>query len=79
MLSPARFSVTMIIFPEVAPVRFRNVLAPVIGTVISMAGVLGPVLGGALTRTSWRWVFLIKYVRPFLFPTAVEHGFVRVG
>ncbi|CAN8102799.1 unnamed protein product [Discula destructiva] len=57
------FSVTMIILPEVAPENLRNSLAPIIGMVISMAGVLGPVLGGALTHSGtggWRWIFWIN-------------------
>ncbi|KAJ4389718.1 hypothetical protein N0V93_007190 [Gnomoniopsis smithogilvyi] len=55
------FSVTMIIFPEVAPEGLRNMIGPIIGAVISMAGVLGPVLGGALTSAhSWRWIFWIN-------------------
>lgn len=55
------FSVTMIIFPEMSPPSARKVIAPIIGMVISMSGVLGPILGGLLTHyATWRWVFWIK-------------------
>lgn len=55
------FSVTMIIFPEMSPPKARNLIAPLIGMVISTSGVLGPVLGGLFTRyATWRWVFWIK-------------------
>ena len=55
------FSVTMIIFPEVSPPQARNYIAAVIGAVVSISGVLGPVLGGLFTAyTTWRWVFWIK-------------------
>lgn len=55
------FSVTMIIFPEMSPPKARTVIAPLIGMVISMSGVLGPILGGLFTHyATWRWVFWIK-------------------
>lgn len=52
----------MIIFPELTPVKARNFIAPIIGMVISMAGVIGPILGGALSK-NWSWVFWIKSVQ----------------
>lgn len=64
---------TMIILPEIAPLHLRNMLPPVIGTVISMAGVLGPVLGGALAKGNWRWIFFIKYVWALSSPS-IEFG-----
>lgn len=55
------FSVTMIIFPEMSPPKARKVIAPLIGMVISMSGVLGPILGGLFTHyATWRWVFWIN-------------------
>jgi MFS family permease len=51
----------MIILPEVASQKMRQVIAGLVGLVIAVAGVLGPVLGGVLTQyASWRWVFWIK-------------------
>lgn len=52
----------MIILPELTPVKARNSIAPFIGMTISMAGVIGPILGGAFS-SHWQWVFWIKSVR----------------
>lgn len=55
------YSVTMIIFPELCPQKMRAWISSLIGIVVSTAGVLGPVLGGAFTASgNWRWVFWIK-------------------
>jgi MFS family permease len=61
---PGLYSVAIIIFPEVANAKQKQYIAGIIGMVIAMAGVLGPVLGGILTHyASWRWIFWIKYVQ----------------
>ncbi|KAI0391812.1 major facilitator superfamily transporter [Xylariaceae sp. FL0594] len=55
------YSITMIALPEVVPAKVLQALAAVIGLVITLASVLGPVLGGVLTQyASWRWVFWIN-------------------
>lgn len=59
--SPGLYSITMIIFPEVAPKHLLQYMSSLVGMVIASAGVLGPVLGGILTHyASWRWIFWIK-------------------
>ncbi|KAK0629943.1 major facilitator superfamily transporter [Bombardia bombarda] len=55
------YSITMIIFPELTPDHKKKYVASIIGAVIAIAGVLGPVLGGILTEyASWRWIFWIN-------------------
>ncbi|KAJ8128366.1 hypothetical protein O1611_g5267 [Lasiodiplodia mahajangana] len=52
---------SVIAFPEIAPPRFLQVLAAIIGIIITLSSVLGPVLGGILTHyASWRWIFWIN-------------------
>ncbi|KAI0555062.1 major facilitator superfamily transporter [Xylaria curta] len=55
------YSITMIVLPEVTPPRFLQGLAAVIGIIITLSSVLGPVLGGILTHyATWRWIFWIN-------------------
>ncbi|KAI0539271.1 major facilitator superfamily transporter [Xylaria digitata] len=55
------YSIAMIILPEIAPTRFLQALAALIGIIITLSSVLGPVLGGVLTHyASWRWIFWIN-------------------
>jgi MFS family permease len=57
------YSLAMIIWPEVSSQKMRQFISSLIGLVIAISGVLGPVLGGVLTRyASWRWIFWIKFV-----------------
>ena len=55
------YALTMVIVPEIAPLEMIAWIGGLIGAVIAMAGTLGPVLGGVITRfTTWRWIFWIK-------------------
>lgn len=54
--------------PEISPESIKPHMGALVGLVITVSGVLGPVLGGILTHySSWRWVFWIKY---YLLPDA---------
>lgn len=53
----------MIIFLEVTPNKWKHFLPSLIGVVVAVGGVLGPVLGGIISHyTTWRWIFWIKSV-----------------
>ncbi|KAI1131292.1 major facilitator superfamily transporter [Nemania abortiva] len=55
------YSIAMITFPEISPPRFLQALAAIIGIIITLSSVLGPVLGGILSHyASWRWIFWIN-------------------
>jgi MFS family permease len=55
------YALTMIMMPELSPDSLKQHMAAMVGLVITVSGVLGPVLGGILTHyTSWRWVFWIN-------------------
>ncbi|RSL55579.1 hypothetical protein CEP54_009298 [Fusarium duplospermum] len=55
------YSLTMIILPELSPPHLTQHIGALVGMVIALSGVLGPVLGGLLTHyTTWRWVFWIN-------------------
>ncbi|KAI2463249.1 major facilitator superfamily transporter [Annulohypoxylon bovei var. microspora] len=55
------YSITMIILPEISPRKVWRFIGGIIGVVIAISGVLGPILGGLLTEyTSWRWIFWIN-------------------
>jgi MFS family permease len=55
------YSLTFVIFPEISPPKMAQWIAAFAGGTVAIAGVLGPVLGGIITRyTTWRWVFWIK-------------------
>lgn len=55
------YSLAIIILTEVTPRRWKHSIGPLIGIIIALAGVLGPILGGVLTeKMGWRWIFWIK-------------------
>lgn len=57
------YSLAMVILPEIFPVRLQAMIGGVIGLVVTVSGILGPILGGVITQqASWRWIFWMKYV-----------------
>jgi MFS family permease len=55
------YSLTFVILPEISPPRLAQATGALAGAVVALAGVLGPLLGGIITKfTTWRWIFWIK-------------------
>lgn len=51
-----------IVLIECVPPSKYGEFVSYIGIVAALAGVLGPIIGGAISeRTTWRWIFLFKY------------------
>lgn len=66
------YSIAIIVFPELTPDSKKKFIAAIIGVVIAVAGVLGPVIGGLFTHyLTWRWVFWIKSAEFPLFSYSV--------
>jgi len=59
------YSMSMVTFPEISRPAFIPLVSTIMGAVVAVAGVCGPVLGGILTsNASWRWIFWLKYFIP---------------
>lgn len=57
------YSLAMVMFPEIFPRAMRKWIGAVAGGVVGTSGILGPILGGVITRfASWKWIFWIKCV-----------------
>ncbi|KAH0194714.1 alpha/beta-hydrolase, partial [Aureobasidium melanogenum] len=55
------YSLTMIVMPEIVTEGKRKWIGAVVGLVVAVAGVTGPVVGGIITMfATWRWVFWIN-------------------
>lgn len=58
------YSMVLVIAPKLVPVTEYGKYIGIISSVFALASITGPLVGGAIaTNTSWRWVFLLKYVR----------------
>ncbi|KAH6636358.1 hypothetical protein F5144DRAFT_619703 [Chaetomium tenue] len=52
------YAMTMIIYPEISPPELVPLLSAILGMIVALAGVSGPVIGGLLaTYSDWRWAF----------------------
>lgn len=61
------FSMVVVIAPGLVPREKHGKYVAVISSVFAIASILGPILGGAITtHSTWRWVFLLKYVMNML-------------
>ncbi|KAK0743736.1 major facilitator superfamily transporter [Schizothecium vesticola] len=55
------YSLSMILLPEVSSLKSQQYVGLLVGATLAMSGVMGPLLGGALTEyANWRWVFWIN-------------------
>jgi MFS family permease len=55
------YALTMILYPEICPPSMIPTMTAVVGIIVALAGVSGPILGGVLTTyADWRWGFWIK-------------------
>jgi MFS family permease len=57
-----------VITPRVVPRDELGKYMAIVSSIFALSSILGPVLGGAITRhpMKWRWVFLLKYVNSSL-------------
>ncbi|OIW35580.1 MFS general substrate transporter [Coniochaeta ligniaria NRRL 30616] len=55
------YALAMIIYPEICPPNMVPAISAVVGIVVALAGVSGPIIGGALTSyADWRYGFWIN-------------------
>lgn len=55
------YTLALVIFNHIDTPKMRQWVPSMVGLVIAIAGVLGPILGGIITHyTTWRWIFWIK-------------------
>lgn len=56
------YTLALVIFGEIGTPKLRKFISSMVGLIVAIAGVPGPVLGGIITHsTTWRWIFWIKY------------------
>jgi Major Facilitator Superfamily len=59
------YSMVMVAIPEIAPLPKLGLATGGIGAMYAASSILGPTIGGSIvSRTTWRWVFLLKFVWP---------------
>ncbi|KAF9432344.1 hypothetical protein BGZ76_010948 [Entomortierella beljakovae] len=55
-------TLTMILIADIVPLRQRGTYQSLVAMVFAVAGVVGPILGGAFSdHVTWRWVFYINF------------------
>jgi hypothetical protein len=48
-------------YPEICPPALVPIISSVLGLIVAVAGVCGPIIGGLFTTyTTWRWAFGLK-------------------
>jgi MFS family permease len=57
------YSMVMVVIPEIVPLPKLGLATGGIGAMYAASSILGPTLGGLIvSQTTWRWVFLLKFV-----------------
>ena len=52
-----------VILPDMVTPKQYPLYATVLSTVFALSNLVGPILGGLINvHTTWRWIFLLKYV-----------------
>lgn len=55
------YALTMIIYPEICPPKLVPLISSILGVIVAIAGVCGPVIGGLFaTYAKWRYAFWIN-------------------
>jgi len=55
------YSLGNMVLPEISPNRWYSAMLAAQGTIFTLAGILGPLMGGIIaTRTTWRWIFFLN-------------------
>ncbi|KFY77332.1 hypothetical protein V499_03250 [Pseudogymnoascus sp. VKM F-103] len=55
------FSLSMIVLPQITPVKLWALMSSLVGMSFAFSYVLGPILGGVITHNStWRWIYLFN-------------------
>ena len=54
------YALNMAAFREIIPYNMMGLGSAMLGLTFGVAGLAGPILGGALSEVNWRWCFLLK-------------------
>ncbi|PSR88562.1 major facilitator superfamily domain-containing protein [Coniella lustricola] len=60
------YSLSQIALAEIAPHGHNAMIGMVIGMTLAVSFVLGPLLGGAISASNWRWIFYMNIPAGFL-------------
>lgn len=55
------YSLSQISLAEIAPHGKNALIGMLIGITLATSFVLGPLLGGVISGSDWRWIFYMKY------------------
>ena len=59
------YTMVFVILPDMVTPKQYPLYATVLSTVFALSNLVGPILGGLINvHTTWRWIFLLKYVSP---------------